>query len=155
MQHRNSYSDLGLIIAVGVFICLLIKCLRFGFPWVSIIWLILSCVYFFISKRYSSESVVVKHATTAFLALSALAIVGILLFDKNARPAVRAFEGTGDTIRDERVVEEEPIVPIKIEEEVDTVEKDSAVMMEALIDTVSASHAGADLAPAADSVKRQ
>ena len=31
MQRRNPYSDLGLVIALSVFICILVKCLLFGF----------------------------------------------------------------------------------------------------------------------------
>ena len=125
MQRRNSYSDLGLVVALSVFICILVKCLLFGFTWVGIVWLLLACTYFFLSWRYPSDSKVVKHATTTFLALSVLAVAGVLLFDKNARPVMHAFEGTGDTIKDAEVVEEEPIVPIYVPQPEDTVAEDT------------------------------
>ena len=79
MQRRNSYRDLGLTVSVSVFICILVKCLLFGFTWVSLLWLIFTCAYFYVTWRYPSEGAVVKHSTTAFLVLSFLAIVGIAL----------------------------------------------------------------------------
>lgn len=125
MQRRNSYSDLGLVVAISIFICILVKSFLFGFTWVGIIWMLLSCVYFYISWRRPSDSKVVKHATTLFLVLSAVALIGILLFDKNARPEMHAFEGTGDTIQDAAIVEEEPIVPIYVMEPEDTLMSDT------------------------------
>ena len=125
MQRRNSYSDLGLVVALGVFICILVKCLLFGFTWVGIFCLLLACAYFYLSWRYPSDSKVVKHATTAFLTLSALSIAGVLLIDKNTRPVMHAFEGTGDTIKDAEVVEEEPIVPIYVPQPEDTLAEDT------------------------------
>lgn len=47
------------------------------------------------------------------------------MFDKNARPVMHAFEGTGDTIKDAEVVEEEPIVPIYVPQPEDTVAEDT------------------------------
>ena len=125
MQRRNSYSDLGLVVAISIFICILVKSFLFGFTWVGIIWMLLSCVYFYVSWRSPSDSQVVKHATTLFLVLSAVALIGILLFDKNARPEMHAFEGTGDTIQDAAIVEEEPIVPIYVMEPEDTLMSDT------------------------------
>lgn len=125
MQRRNSYSDLGLVVAISIFICILVKSFLFGFTWIGIIWMLLSCVYFYISWREPSDSKVVKHATTLFLVLSTVALIGILLFDKNARPEMHAFEGTGDTIQDAVIVEEEPIVPIYVMEPEDTLVSDT------------------------------
>ena len=125
MQRRNPYSDLGLVVAISIFICILVKSFLFGFTWIGIIWLLLSCAYFYVSWRGPSEGKVVKHATTIFLVLSAVAIIGILLFDKNARPEMHAFEGTGDTIQDAVIVEEEPIVPIYVMEPGDTIVSDT------------------------------
>ena len=136
MQRRNSYSDLGLVVSASVFICILVKCLLFGFTWVSLAWLALACAYFFVSWRYPSDSAVVKHSTTAFLLLSLFAVVGIALFDKNARPVMHAFEGTGDTIQDAKVVEEEPIVPIYVAEPIDTTELDTLPVVEYENDTL-------------------
>ena len=125
MQRRNPYSDLGLVVAISIFICILVKSFLFGFTWIGIIWLLLSCAYFYVSWRGPSEGKVVKHATTIFLVLSAVALIGILLFDKNARPEMHAFEGTGDTIQDAVIVEEEPIVPIYVMEPGDTIVSDT------------------------------
>lgn len=132
MQRRNSYSDLGLVVALSVFICILVKCLLFGFTWVGIVWLVLACAYFYLSWRYPSDSKVVKHATTAFLTLSVIAIAGVLLFDKNTRPVMHAFEGTGDTIKDVEVVEEEPIAPIYVPQPEDTVTDDTVPLDETI-----------------------
>jgi hypothetical protein len=105
MQRRNSYADMGLVVATSVFICILVKCFLFGITWVSIFWMTLACVYFYVSWRYPSDSKLVKHSTTIFFVLSAIAIAGVAMFDKNARPVMHAFEGTGDTIKDVSVVE--------------------------------------------------
>ena len=132
MQRRNPYSDLGLVVAISIFICILVKSFLFGFTWIGIIWLLLSCAYFYVSWREPSDSKVVKHTTTIFLVLSAVALIGILLFDKNARPEMHAFEGTGDTIQDAVIVEEEPIVPIYVMEPGDTLVSDTLLDDETL-----------------------
>lgn len=136
MQRRNSYSDLGLIVAISVFVCIFVKSLLFGFTWVGIIWLMLSCAYFYVSWRYPSHGAVVKHSTTAYLLLSVVAIAGIVLFDQNARPVMHAFEGTGDTIQDAALVEEEPIVPIYEPQPEDTLLQDTAALEEIMTDSL-------------------
>ena len=145
MQRNNSYRDLGLVVAVCVFVCVLVKSLLFGFTWVGIIWLILSCAYFYIVWRCSSTGKLVKLATTLFLVFSVLAFVGILLFDKNARPEMHPFEGTGDTIKDVSVVEEEPIVPIYVMEPEDTLLSDT-LLPEETLDSLFIDE-GSELAP--------
>lgn len=143
MQRRNSYSDLGLVVAISFFICILVKSFLFGFTWIGIIWMLLSCVYFYISWREPSDSKVVKHATTLFLVLSTVALIGILLFDKNARPEMHAFEGTGDTIQDAVIVEEEPIVPIYVMEPEDTLVSDT-LLADETPDSLSIDEASAE-----------
>lgn len=132
MQRSNSYRDLGLVVAVSVFICVLVKSMLFGFTWVGIIWLILSCAYFYVAWRCASVVKLVKFATTLFLVLSALALAGLLLFDKNARPEMHPFEGTGDTIQDVNMVEEEPIAPIYVMQPEDTLLSDTLLPEETL-----------------------
>ena len=110
MQRRNSYSDLELVVAVSGSICLLVKSLLFGLTWGGIIWLILSCAYFIISWRFPSNGDVVKHSTTLYFVLSVAAMVTIVMLDKNTRPVMHAFEGTGDTIPDVQPIEE--LVPV-------------------------------------------
>lgn len=121
MKKRNSFSDLGLVIAISVFICILIKSWLFGFTWGSIVWLIISCVYFYLSWKYDSESKMVRGATAAFLILSVVVGSAVVLFDKNAMPKMHAFAGTGDTIQDAQMVHEGPAVTMY-----DTVEEDTA-----------------------------
>ena len=123
MQRRNSYSDLGLVVAVSIFICILVKSLLFGFTWIGIVWMILSCTYFYVSWREPSDSKVVRHATTFFLILSVVALIGVFMFDKNARPVMHAFEG-------------DPIVPIYVMEPEDTIMSDTLLldeMMDSLV----------------------
>ena len=132
MQRRNPYSDLGLVVAISIFICILVKSFLFGFTWIGIIWLLLSCAYFYVSWREPSDSRIVKHATTFYLVFSAVALLGVLLFDKNARPEMHAFEGTGDTIQDAVIVEEDPIVPIYVMEPEDTLVSDTLLTHETL-----------------------
>lgn len=110
MKRRNPFSDLGLVVAISVCICILTKCLLFGFTWGSIAWLIISLVYFFISWKYPSGERVVKVSTAAYLVLSLIVAVSVVLFDRNTMPKMHAFEGTGDTIRDEQIITEGPKV---------------------------------------------
>jgi len=110
-KRRKPYADLGLVVAISVFICVLVKCLLFGFTWISLLWLLLAIAYFYISWKFPSSCKLIKYATTAFLSLTVLAIVGLMLFDTNARPKMNAFEGSiNDTIKDEKVkIVETPI----------------------------------------------
>lgn len=110
MKSRNPFSDLGMVIAVSVCICIITKCVLFGFTWGSIAWLVISCGYFFVSWKYPSEGKIVKMATSVYLALSVIVAVSVVMFDKNTMPKMHAFEGTGDTIRDEQIISEGPKV---------------------------------------------
>lgn len=110
MKRRNPYSDLGLTLAIAVFLCIVVKSILFGMTWVGILWIIISCAYFFVSWKYPSDSKIVRHSTTTFIILSVMAIAGIIMFDKNARPKMHAFEGTGDTIQDQVIDAEGPHV---------------------------------------------
>ncbi len=133
MKRRNPYSDFGLVIAASVFVCIFMKCLLFGFTWVSIIWLVLSLGYFYVSWRYPSDGRLVKHSTTLYLVLSVVAVVCIALFDKKARPVMHAFEGTGDTIQDVQIVDEGPLVTMYETLPDDTAHQDTAVLDEGLV----------------------
>ena len=134
MQRRNSYSDLGLMVSVSIFICILVKSSLFGFTWIGILWMLISCAYFYLSWREPSDSKLLKHSTTSYLVLSAVFLIGVLMFDKNARPEMHAFEGTGDTIQDAAIVEQEPIAPIYEMQPEDTLVSDT--MSDAVIDSV-------------------
>ena len=134
MQRRNSYSDLGLMVSVSIFICILVKSFLFGFTWIGILWMLISCAYFYLSWREPSDSKLLKHSTTSYLVLSAVFLIGVLMFDKNARPEMHAFEGTGDTIQDAAIVEQEPIAPIYEMQPEDTLVSDT--MSDAVMDSV-------------------
>lgn len=125
MKHRNPYSDLGLIIAASVFICIFIKSLLFGITWGGLVWIAISCLYFYVSWKYPSDDEIVKNSTTAYLLLSVVTVVCVVLFDKKAMPKMHAFEGTGDTIQDVRYVDEGPTVVTYEELPVDTLDSDS------------------------------
>jgi hypothetical protein len=150
MQRRNSYSDLGLTVAVCVFICILIKSMLFGFTWVGIVWLLLTCAYFYVSWRHASDSLVVRHSTTGFLVLSVVAITGILLFDHNTRPIMHAFAGTGDTIVDPVVVDEAPVVSMADIAVDDTLSADSLASDTIRIDTIINNNVSSSAAQQAD-----
>lgn len=136
MQRRNSYSDLGLVVSITVFICILIKSMLFGFTWVGIVWLLLTCAYFYVSWRYASDSRVVQRGTTGFLILSVVAITGILLFDRNTRPIMHAFSGTGDTIVDPVVMDEAPVVSMEDVVPDDSLAGDTLAADTLLMDTI-------------------
>lgn len=110
MKRRNSYSDLGLVISLSVFVCILSKCLMFGFTWAGIVWLSLTLAYFVVSFMFPSDGKIVKHSTTAYLIISVVVACSLILFDRKATPELHAFAGTGDTIQDAQIIEEAPPV---------------------------------------------
>lgn len=128
MKRRNSYSDLGLVISISVFICILTKCVLFGPTWGGIVWLVITLVYFFLSFKYPSEGKVVRHSTTTYLILSVVVATSVVLFDRKATPELHAFAGTGDTIQDVHIVEEAPPVEEYIPYVLDTTVVDTAVV---------------------------
>ena len=126
-MKRNSYADLGLVIAVSVFVIVLVKSLIFGLSWASIACIVFTIAYFVVSVLKKSDDVLVKRATTAYLLFLLLFVVSVLLFDKNARPKMHAFEGAAvDTIQEEEFVVEDKEIPIEIVQP-DTVEIDTLV----------------------------
>lgn len=103
-MKRNPYSDLGLIVAVAAFIIMIVRSLIFSFSWGAITWIVITIAYFVLSYRYDSFSTVVKRATTFYLSLSIIVLLSVVLFDKNARPKIHAFEGAAtDTVEEEEV----------------------------------------------------
>lgn len=129
-KRRNPYADTGLMIAVSVIIVMLIKTLLFGATWGSLIWGGFSIIYCFLSYKYNSESKLIKHSTTAFLALSLISFTSILFFDKKARPQMHAFEGAKKDSIDEAefIIKEEPELPA-ITEDVNS-ESDTLIIAE-------------------------
>lgn len=123
MQHRKPYCDMGLVIAAGIFVCVVIKSLLFGFTWINGLWLLMAIGYFYLSWKLDSHDKKMKHATTAFITLSLVAMFASAMLDQNIRPVMHAFEGRGDTIAEyavhEEVAEQVPAATI------DSVETDS------------------------------
>ena len=135
MKQRNPYADLGLVIAVAVFIVVLIKCLIFGLSWASIACFLITIAYFVISAIRKSDDKVVKHSTTAYLLAMLLLVVSLVLFDKNARPKMHAFEGAAvDAVLEEEFVVEDKEIPIEIVQpdtaEIDTLLLDTTTLMD-------------------------
>lgn len=135
MKQRNPYADLGLVIAVAVFIVVLIKSLIFGLSWASIACFLITIAYFVISAIRKSDDKVVKHSTTAYLLAMLLLVVSLVLFDKNARPKMHAFEGAAvDSVQEEEFVVEDKEIPIEIVQpdtaEVDTLLQDTTTLMD-------------------------
>ncbi|MBQ9641995.1 MAG: hypothetical protein IJV06_10635 [Bacteroidaceae bacterium] len=125
MKKRNPYADVGLMVAVAVFVVVLIKCLIFGLSWASIACFVFTAAYFLVSALRKSDEPVVRRATTAYLLLMLLLVVSLVLFDKNARPKMHAFEGAAvDTLAEEEFVVEDKEIPVEIVQP-DTAETDS------------------------------
>ena len=118
---RNSFADLGLIVAVTLIIVTIIRCLIFGIDWEGCLWIILAAAYCFVSHKYDSQSKTVKHSTTVFLALTVLSLTAMVFIDRKPQPKMHAFEGARqDTIPEEEFIQkEEPQLP---ELEKDTME---------------------------------
>lgn len=118
-MKRNPYSDLGLIVAVAAFIIMILKSLIFDFSWGAIAWILITIGYFVLSYRYDSHSHIVKRATTFYLALSVIVFVSVILFDKNARPKIHAFEGAAtDSVEEEEMFvadDEEYYAPVVVD----------------------------------------
>lgn len=133
-MKRNPYSDLGLIVAVAAFIIMVLKSLIFDFSWGAIAWILITMGYFVLSYRYDSYSRIIRRATTFYLLLSAVVLVSVVLFDKNARPKIHAFEGAAsDSIEEEEIFvadDEEYYAPAPV----DTLDADSLVGEQAVND---------------------
>lgn len=120
-KRRNPYSDVGLMIAVSVFIVMIVKCLLFSVTTISIGWIVLCGIYFFLSYKYNSEDKIIKHSTTAFILLSLLLFVSIIFLDTNVKPKMHAFEGAKkDTLTEEEFkMKKDPTIPEEIEQDED------------------------------------
>jgi len=125
-KRRDSYADLGLVIAIAIFLVMVIKTLLFGVTWGDIIWLLISIVYLLISFFLPSADKRMKYATTAFLLLCVATSATRYIYDQKATPKLHAFEGAlNDTTSEEEfVVRDEPEI-IK-EQVIDTITIDTA-----------------------------
>lgn len=121
-NKRNSFVDLGLTIAVTIIVIVIIRSLIFGISWEDGFWIILAAAYCAVSYKYDSESPVVKKLTTAFLTLTGVSIVAMLIIGRKPQPTMHAFEGAStDTIAEEEfIVKDDPRIPEIIEDTVVT-----------------------------------
>lgn len=113
MQNkRNPYADCGLLIAISVLLIMIIKCCLFDITWVALLWIVLSIAYCILSYKFDSESKVIKHATTTYLCVSAIAFVMFTIFDHEEQPKMNAFEGAKiDSVEEEEfVIKDDPII---------------------------------------------
>jgi len=129
-MKRNSYADLGLVVAVAVFAIVVVKSLIFGLSWASIACMVFTLAYMGVSVWWKSDSAAMRHATTAYLVSMLLFVVSAVLFDKNARPKMHAFEGAAvDTLVEEEFVVEDRDIPVEVilpdTTETDTLEADT------------------------------
>lgn len=122
-KKRNSYADVGLMIAITVLIVEVIKSLLFEIEW-DAIWIVLAIAYCAVSYKYDSESKTIKNCTTAFLCLSALVFASIIVFDRNVQPKMHAFEGAKkDSIAEEEFIQKkEPELTTLIEDTTEVVD---------------------------------
>lgn len=117
-KKRNPYADMGLMVAIAIIIVTIIKCLLFDVTWESIFWIVLAVAYCCLSYKFNSESSTIKHCTTGFLLISAIASIAIIYIDRKPQPKMHAFEGVKkDTVSEEVfIMKEEPEINIEEEE---------------------------------------
>ncbi len=99
-RQRNSFVDMGIMVALSVCICMLMQCLLFGPSWLGVMWILMSAAYLLTVWRMNKMLRKKKVVTVVFLVFSALALGGAVMMDDNQRPVMHAYEGMGDTIAD-------------------------------------------------------
>lgn len=128
-SNRAPYADLGLMVAVAIFIIMLIRILVFE---LTIFPVVLGCIalaYLFISMSNDSHKRIVHVSTTIFLVLTVLLTTGFFFFDQPVRPKMVAFQGAAaDTIKEEEALEvAQPVdIPKDTVVEVDSAEQVSS-----------------------------
>ena len=97
-NSRSSYTDMGLMLAIGIFITMTVKGLIFGFTWSGIALPAIAGVYFIVCAIYQSRRVIMNASTTTFIVLSVLCTWAEFSSHKNVRPQMPVFHGmTNDT----------------------------------------------------------
>ena len=92
--------DMGLVVALSVFVCVLIHGLLFGMTWIGMLWMGLAVAYVVMVCWLKCGHGKMKLMTWIFLVLSAAALVGVVVTDDIQRPVMHEYEGVGDTISD-------------------------------------------------------
>ena len=94
----------------------------------SIVWLVAAIAYCILSYKYDSFSNIIRHSTSAFLALSVLVIVALVFIDRKPQPKMHAFEGAvKDTVKQEEITEEEQIPELPVVKDTDTIKVSDSI----------------------------
>ncbi|MCD8236730.1 MAG: hypothetical protein LUD00_08785 [Prevotellaceae bacterium] len=97
-HSRSPYTDMGLMLAIGIFITMTVKGLIFGFTWSGITLPVIAGVYFIVYAIYRSRKVIMNASTTTFIVLSVLCTWAEFSSHKNVRPQMPVFHDmTNDT----------------------------------------------------------
>lgn len=108
-KKRNPYADMGLMIAVTIILVMIIKTLLFANTfnsWECILLILAAVAYLFVTKKYDSESDIIKHSTTALVCITAFALTSLAFFDHKSSPKMHAFEGAKtDTLAEEEFIQ--------------------------------------------------
>lgn len=112
-SSRSPYTDMGIILAISVFITMLVKGLIFGFTWSGIVMIVLSVAYLSTYMICRQRIKAMNFSTTAFILLSFLSVCIEFTSNKNIRPKMPVFHGAeNDTVpmEDDQIlfVEEPP-----------------------------------------------
>ncbi len=139
-RQRNSFVDMGLVVALSAFVCVLIHGLLFGMTWIGMLWMGLAVAYVVMVCWLKCGHGKMKLMTWIFLVLSAAALVGVVVTDDIQRPVMHEYEGVGDTISDysDRQAEEvEMPVLVSLPEVPDSVAADMSDGGEVAADSMS------------------
>lgn len=97
-NSRSPYTDMGLMLAIGIFITMTVKGLIFGFTWSGIALPVIAGIYFIVCAIYQSQRFIMNVSTTTFMVLSVLCTWAEFSSHKNVRPQMPVFHGmTNDT----------------------------------------------------------
>ncbi|MCM1312331.1 MAG: hypothetical protein NC206_02785 [Bacteroides sp.] len=127
--RRSPYSDMGLVLAVSLFVTMVVKGLIFGFTWNGIVLAIIACAYFIIYAVMRSRKKTMKITTTVFIILSALSVWAEFSSRKNVRPKMPVFHGmasdTTDLEEEELDIFAEPVPIVQENITTDTIQNES------------------------------
>lgn len=135
-MKRHPYADLGLIIAIGLFIITLINAFLFDFTIVKALWLVVCIAYFVLSHNFPSDSKQLRNITHGFLSVAVLGLIAMILFDTNTQPKAHAFDGAAvDSTDVEDIILEDKDIPMAAE--VDTLSDDSTEAIDFFADSIT------------------
>ncbi len=129
-SHRSPYMDMGLVLAISIFITMTVKGCIFGFTWSGIALQSIACIYFIIYIIFRSKKIIMNVSTTTFIIISALSVWAEFSIHKNIRPQMPNFHGipTDTTETEEELdlfIESIPVVQETVVKDSLPVESDS------------------------------